>query len=170
MIVTDGGARVALRGAVTIVGPDSQPVGTVTFTPQDDGTTDWHWTHTRDGETFTEEGSGIFLRDEPKPEAEAKPEPEPLPTETAIAQKPVTKKATKVARKKTVAKKIAKKPATKKTVVKKPAAKKPVVKKMAAKKSATKKTTAKKAKKTAAKKPAKKAKAAEKTKKGTRGR
>lgn len=66
-ILHDNGKTVAMRGAVTVSAPDTETTGTVTFTPQDDGFTDWHWTLTREGQTCTEEGQGIFLRGTPKP-------------------------------------------------------------------------------------------------------
>ena len=68
MFISHDGKVVALRGAVTISAEnEEQTYGTVSFTPQDEGLTDWHWTLTREGQTYTEEGRGIFLRGEAKP-------------------------------------------------------------------------------------------------------
>ena len=72
MFILHDGKAVALRGAVTISAPDTGQTGTVTFTPQDEGFTDWHWTLTHDGQTYTEEGRGIFLQGEPKPARRAR--------------------------------------------------------------------------------------------------
>ena len=72
MFILHDGKAVALRGAVTISAPDTGQTGTVTFTPQDEGVTEWHWTLTQDGQTYTEEGRGIFLQGEPKPTRRAR--------------------------------------------------------------------------------------------------
>jgi hypothetical protein len=111
-IVSDGGKKLLVRGAVTIPGPNAEQRGTITFTPQDDGITEWHWTFTREGETYTEEGRGMFQPDEPKP-ATRRPAKKPA----ARKRTPVKKLGSrKVARKKT--------PASKTKPAKKPAAKK----------------------------------------------
>ena len=113
-IVSDGGKKLLIRGAVTVPGPEAEQVGTVTFTPQDDGITEWHWTLTREGETYTEEGRGMFQPYEPKPATRRR------------AKKPAARKRTPV--KKPGSKKVARKkaPASKKkpTGKKKPTAKK----------------------------------------------
>ena len=67
MFILHDGKALALRGAVTVSAPDTGQMGTVTFTPQDEGFTEWHWTLTQDGQTYTEEGRDIFLQGEPKP-------------------------------------------------------------------------------------------------------
>ena len=95
-IVSDGGKRLCVRGAVTIPAQDAEQKGTVTFTPQEEGITEWHWTLTRDGEAYTKEGRGMFRRYEP-PRSRAK-------KHAAIKNRPVRKKkpvSKKAARKKT---------------------------------------------------------------------
>lgn len=129
MLILHEGKVVALRGAVTISGQEpEQTNGTVTFTPQDEGFTDWHWTMTRDGQTYTEEGRGIFLRDDLKPKpARAKV----TPRKTAATKKQPKKTAAKKQTKKAAAKTKAKKTVTTKKakkVVKAKKTKRPAVK------------------------------------------
>ena len=97
-IVVDGGKMLSVRGAVTIAAQDTEQMGTVTFTPQEEGITEWHWTLTRGGETHTEEGRGMFRQDEPKPAARSRAK-----KRVASKKAPVSKKKparTKVVRKK----------------------------------------------------------------------
>ncbi len=108
-IVLDSGKTLSIRGAVTIPALDTGQMGTITFTPQEEGITEWHWTFTRDGETYTEEGRGMFRPDEPKPAARSRAK-----KPAASKRKPVSKKkpaSPKVPRKKKSAGK--KKPASK---------------------------------------------------------
>ena len=109
-ILTDGGKGLSVRGAVTIPAQNAEPKGTITFTPREEGVTEWHWTLTRDGETYTEEGLGIFRPYEAKPAARNRAK-----KPAAISRRPVRKKkpvSKKKARKKTLSSK--KKPASKK--------------------------------------------------------
>jgi hypothetical protein len=112
-IVSDGGKKVLARGAVTIPAKDTEQMGTVTFTPQEEGVTEWHWTLTRDGETYTEEGRGMFRPDEPKAAARKR------------VRKPAASRKKAVGKKKTASTKTSrgKKPASRK----KPASKKKAV-------------------------------------------
>ena len=98
-IVSDGGQRLSVRGAVTISAQNAEQKGTVTFTPQDEGITEWHWTLTRDGETYTEEGRGMFQPYEPKPATRSGAKKSAaIRTRLSRKKKPVSKKE---ARKKT---------------------------------------------------------------------
>jgi histone H1/5 len=121
-IVLDGGKTVSVRGAVTIAAQDTEQMGTVTFTPQEEGITEWHWTLIRDGQTHVEEGRGMFRQDEPKPAARSRARKRPTSKRTPVSRKKPA--SVKVARKKKPAAK--KKPAGKKKTAskKKPASKK----------------------------------------------
>jgi hypothetical protein len=117
-IVSDGGKTVLARGAVTIPANDTEQMGTITFTPQDEGVTEWHWTLTRDGETHTEEGRGMFRPDEPKVTARSRVRKPAARRKKAVTKrKPAGAKATrpKAASKKKPAGR--KKPASKKRPV-----------------------------------------------------
>ena len=92
MFILHEGKTVALRGAVTISAQDTEQTGTVTFTPQDEGFTDWHWTLTQDGQTYTEEGRGIFLRGEPKPASRSRVKKTAPRKKSAQGKKAPTKK------------------------------------------------------------------------------
>jgi hypothetical protein len=117
LIVSDNGNRVALRGAATIASSDTQEMGTITFTPEEEGFTSWHWTLTRDGKSYSEEGQGIFLRGEPKPAKRVR-KPKALARKKVAAvkktKKPVRKKAKAVTRKKPAARKTARAKTTRK--------------------------------------------------------
>jgi hypothetical protein len=86
-IVSDGGKKLSVRGAVTIPAQNAEQKGTITFTPQEEGITDWHWTFTHDGETYTEEGRGMFRPDEPNPATRRQPK-----KRAAIRRTPLRKK------------------------------------------------------------------------------
>ncbi len=88
-LVLENGDKLSLRGAVTVPPLETEQMGTVTFTPEEGGITGWHWTITRDGTTYTEEGRGIFQRDEPKPK----------PSKRARKTRPVAKKKSVPAKK-----------------------------------------------------------------------
>ena len=66
-IVVDSGKMLSVRGAVTIPAQDTEQMGTITFTPTENGITEWHWTLARGGGTYTEEGRGMFRPGEQKP-------------------------------------------------------------------------------------------------------
>jgi hypothetical protein len=112
MFIEHDGKVVALRGAVTIGTPDTGETGTVTFTPQDEGLTDWHWTLTHDGKTYTEQGRGIFLRGERKPARRSRVK--------KAAKKATTKRRVTPTKKAAPRKKIAKAKKAKRAVKRKP--------------------------------------------------
>jgi hypothetical protein len=95
MLISHDGKVVSLRGAVTILAEEKEQTGgTVTFTPQDEGFTDWHWTLTRDGQTYAEEGRGIFLRGDAKPRrsrAKIAPKKKAVPKKKAAPRKKIRK-------------------------------------------------------------------------------
>lgn len=105
-IVSDGGASLCLRGAVTVPSETSESQGTITFTPQDEGITEWHWTLTRDGQTYTEEGRGRFRPDKPKPKPATRPRAKAKAKTPGIhKKKPVRNKKLRTVSKKAVRRK-----------------------------------------------------------------